>query len=601
MPWGNDSFCLLSEIHPLGVSRFNPLQQACDWYGLVKKDEVQSLIDGDLDALRVALDLIHRRAAEAGSKVVVRDWAHLDWLGSPFLKEAPEQSSWDAVNAPTLLLSRCATVRHPVDQFLSTKQLAMLKTDCTDEAIWRSMKTFAESIQAMPWFRYEDFLEHPAGVLSCLCDVLGLPYDENWSQQWVANTRVTGEIDSRLKYAIKPLYRRNVRPEFWASLHHNQDFLATLDLLRYSTPEPLRTLISRPNSFATCDVQSDAGEFIPRLPPSYVPTSPECAESCAVDRDELLQRARSASAIDPLDVTAQLRLIDALLWIGLADEAADRLLKLASHGPVSTLEQEVKVLTLACETLASADRKFESLVCRRRLAQLQPRNLDNLFQASVLAAGIGEVDESLTYCRRLLEIDRNHTSAAANYLLYINYSDKFTPSEIANEHFRLGMRFSERPDWLRAAKPATADRIRVGYLSADFYTHPVGKLILPVLQSHSRDQFSIHVYHHGERQDSITESTKKAVDSFEYTHGWDDRKLLEKLRGDDLDVLVDLGGYTGGGNRLRVLARRAAPHQVSFLGYPHTSALNTIDYRLTDRFADPPGLTEHFYGEQWYG
>jgi predicted O-linked N-acetylglucosamine transferase (SPINDLY family) len=74
--------------------------------------------------------------------------------------------------------------------------------------------------------------------------------------------------------------------------------------------------------------------------------------------------------------------------------------------------------------------------------------------------------------------------------------------------------------------------------------------------------------------------------------------VVATIRSDSLDVLIDLGGYTGGGNRLRVLSRRVAPTQASFLGYPNTSAIPCMDYHFTDRFADPPGLTDHLYGEQ---
>ncbi|TWT82253.1 hypothetical protein CA13_37150 [Planctomycetes bacterium CA13] len=77
-----------------------------------------------------------------------------------------------------------------------------------------------------------------------------------------------------------------------------------------------------------------------------------------------------------------------------------------------------------------------------------------------------------------------------------------------------------------------------------------------------------------------------------------DDAVVETIRSHELDIMVELGGYTGGGNRLRVLSRRVAPIQVSFLGYPNSTALPTIDYHFTDRFADPPGMTQSLYGEQ---
>src|SRR5690606_19314235 len=117
-----------------------------------------------------------------------------------------------------------------------------------------------------------------------------------------------------------------------------------------------------------------------------------------------------------------------------------------------------------------------------------PAHQGNLFQLSLLLAGVGEVDESLSYCRRLLDIDARHTGAAANYLLYMNYSDRFTAAEISNEHFRIGMRFTQPADSVPQRPRMAAEKIRVGYLGSDFYTHPVGKIILPILQSHDRQR-----------------------------------------------------------------------------------------------------------------
>jgi hypothetical protein len=223
---------------------------------------------------------------------------------------------------------------------------------------------------------------------------------------------------------------------------------------------------------------------------------------------------------------------------------------------------------------------------------------DNLFQLSLLLAGVGEVEESLTYSRYLLSVDRQHLGAAANFLLYLNYSDRRSAAEVSNEHFRLGMRFTDRPEHVSGRRLGPAEKIRVGYLSSDFYTHPVGKIILPILQAHDRNHFYVKAYYDGKTVDTNTTIIEKAVDDFTKINDWTDQQVLESIRGDELDVLIDLGGYTGGGNRLRVFSRRAVPIQASFLGYPNTSAIQTIDYHLTDRFADPPVLTEHLYGEQ---
>jgi predicted O-linked N-acetylglucosamine transferase (SPINDLY family) len=324
-------------------------------------------------------------------------------------------------------------------------------------------------------------------------------------------------------------------------------------------------------------------------------------KSDAIDWDEEVVRARQACEQSLDDAEPSLRLAQALVWIGQADEAADVLLKL-THVFDEAVSDDIglllRVFTATCDELDRAERKYDSIPIRRRWAQVDPIHQGNLFQLSLLLAGVGEIDESLAYCRRLLELDARHTGAAANFLLYTNYSDRYCTAEISNEHFRIGMRFTQPSDALPARPRMAAEKVRVGYLGSDFYTHPVGKIMLPLLQSHDRQRIEINVYHDGKKSDATTESIKKTVDYFTYVNGWSDERLIESVRMDELDVLIDLGGYTGGGNRLLALARRLAPVQASFLGYPHTSAIPAMDYRLTDRFADPPGLTDHLYGER---
>jgi predicted O-linked N-acetylglucosamine transferase (SPINDLY family) len=126
----------------------------------------------------------------------------------------------------------------------------------------------------------------------------------------------------------------------------------------------------------------------------------------------------------------------------------------------------------------------------------------------------------------------------------------------------------------------------------------VGKILQSLLPQHDKSQFHVSVYSDGKKNDKITKTIKNSVESFRETRGMTDEELLNAIDADGIDILFDLGGFTSGGNRLRLLARRAAPVQISFLGYPNTSALPTIDFRLTDRFADLAGQTNQLFAEQ---
>ncbi len=291
-------------------------------------------------------------------------------------------------------------------------------------------------------------------------------------------------------------------------------------------------------------------------------------------------------------------LVSALRQIGHVDGALSIMAQAKVASSAWLLPERLLFWRLECELKELVGRRFETVEARRLIAKHDLEDDRNLFALANVLTGLGEIDEALAYTRQLLSHDQNHLSAAANYLLYINYSDRMNAEEISNEHFRMGMRFTESSQSIPKRKVGQNARVRVGYLSADFYLHPVGKLMLPVLESHDRGKVEVIVYHDSTTRDHITDAVRSVSDRFFYCHQWSDSEAVEKIREHELDILIDLGGYTGGGNRLQVLAKRVAPLQASFLGYPNTSALRTIDFHLTDRYADPPGLTEHLYGEK---
>lgn len=145
-----------------------------------------------------------------------------------------------------------------------------------------------------------------------------------------------------------------------------------------------------------------------------------------------------------------------------------------------------------------------------------------------------------------------------------------------------GRRFAD--PLTRKAKPLkVADRslrkkLRVGYVTADFRQHSVAFFMQPVLAHHNPDNVEVHVYSNGP-SDSTTEHMRSLVPHWLDVMEMDDEALCERIRQDEIDVLVDLSGFTQG-HRLGVFARRAAPVQVTWLGYMQTLGMKAMDYRL---------------------
>ncbi len=142
-------------------------------------------------------------------------------------------------------------------------------------------------------------------------------------------------------------------------------------------------------------------------------------------------------------------------------------------------------------------------------------------------------------------------------------------------------------------QPHTGDRdprrrLRIGYVSPDFKQHAVGTMALPLLACHNREEFEVSCYAQAREPDAMTERFRGHADHWRSTVGLCDEQLADLIRQDQIDILVDLAGHTAGG-RLLVFARKPAPVQMTWLGYPNTTGVCTIDYRITDAHADPPG------------
>lgn len=208
-------------------------------------------------------------------------------------------------------------------------------------------------------------------------------------------------------------------------------------------------------------------------------------------------------------------------------------------------------------------------------------------------------EEALFAFRRALALNPAHELAYGNLLYLLNVLPDVGDDERYREHCRWAEQRAEPlcDPARRYGNDRRADRaLRVGYVSADFRNHAVGNFIGPVLERHDPAAVSAFCYSNGEGGDAATEHMR--------SHSiWRDLSCLsdpradELIRADGLDVLVDLSGHTRG-NRLLVFARKPAPVQITFLGYPATTGMRAIDYRLTDAYADPPGESERYYRER---
>jgi protein O-GlcNAc transferase len=202
----------------------------------------------------------------------------------------------------------------------------------------------------------------------------------------------------------------------------------------------------------------------------------------------------------------------------------------------------------------------------------------------------GYIDAALEELRAACGLNPSYLQAQSTHIMALHNSDRISPEAIAAVIREWGVRFSlEHPSSsLPTLRPSAghSERLHVGFISGDFRTHSVAHFFEPILSNRDRGAFKYVLYSNSHLQDAVTERLRASADEWRDVWRLTDNALIERIRADQIDILVDLSGHTAS-NRLAVFARRAAPVQVSYLGYPASTGLTTMDYRITDAVTDP--------------
>jgi len=211
-------------------------------------------------------------------------------------------------------------------------------------------------------------------------------------------------------------------------------------------------------------------------------------------------------------------------------------------------------------------------------------NLGEVFKAK------GDVANAIECYREALALDPYFFACRSNLLMVLNYDPETAPATIFEEHCRWGqLKSLVSPPPLNQHRN-TRDpnrRLRIGYVSPDFRKHAVARFFEPVHTHHNRDQFAIHLYAEIPGMDAVSERFKAMAQGWRSTVTIDTDAAARQVMADEIDILVDLAGHTRH-NRLDIFSRRAAPVQVTYLGYSNTTGLGMVDYRVSDATLDPP-------------
>lgn len=242
----------------------------------------------------------------------------------------------------------------------------------------------------------------------------------------------------------------------------------------------------------------------------------------------------------------------------------------------------------------------DAIQCFERSIALNPALSAPYQDLGLIYFNRGNLEQAIALSRKAVEQMPGNAPCFSNMLFFASHDEHVRPEDLFELHREYSRRY-EAPlrHSLRAHEndPQPGRKLRIGFVSADFYGHAVASFIIPILERMNRSEFDLF----GFCNNAIIDDTTRRIESlFKYwlpiTHVTD-AALADIVRACKIDILIDLSGHTGG-NRLLTFARKPAPLQATWVGYADTTGLCAMDYYITDRFIAPPGRFDHLYTEK---
>jgi len=341
------------------------------------------------------------------------------------------------------------------------------------------------------------------------------------------------------------------------------------------------------------------------------------------DRERAVEEYRRALAINPNHATAHNNLGNSLHAMGDSEAAKEHLAAAVRCDPSyahayhnlgyllaseNRLEDAAEAYSRAMSldpTLSEAmnnlgvvrqkQRRFsDAAACHLLAVAARPdhaeaySNLGSAYQAQ------GLLHEAIAAYRKAIALRPQDAATHSNLLFALNYHPNWSAEAIFEEHQVWGKRHAQgRAAVNRVSNPTAKSKLRIGYVSADFREHSVGFFFEPILKHHDRWAAEIFCYSNNARDDATTQRMRALADGWCSIATLSDDQAAQRIAADCIDVLVDLSGHTAR-NRLPVFARKPAPVQATYLGYPNTTGMRQMDYRISDQVCDPQQKTGLF-------
>lgn len=254
----------------------------------------------------------------------------------------------------------------------------------------------------------------------------------------------------------------------------------------------------------------------------------------------------------------------------------------------------LEVLYLAGNLCRHMGRLTEASAYFEKALIADSAHVDTYRMLSKVYQGLGKIEKAEEMLGKALEIDPNNTSVMSAHLALLSYQD-LPQNKIYELSLKYGSRFVSETNSSASALKTESRHLRIGFVSPDFVSHPVGFLLRPFFKNYNASTLSLYCYFSGRGQDALTQWFKSVVAGWRDISEFDDETAASVIRADNIDILIDLSGHTID-NRLSLFALRPAPVQATWLGYWNTTGIEAIDYIIADYDLVKNG-EEHLFSE----
>ena len=215
-----------------------------------------------------------------------------------------------------------------------------------------------------------------------------------------------------------------------------------------------------------------------------------------------------------------------------------------------------------------------------------------LILANMFEKGIEYIHLALT------KSDENACEKQRSTLMPYLYSDQFSHEKIFEAHKEWANKYLKYESFEKRKNNDLNKKLKIGFVSSNFNTHSISHFLLPILQHHNKEYFEYYCYSGTPKLDEVSELIQNNIDSWQQIYNLSDEEIVTIIKQDNIDILIDLAGHSSSPNHIAVFSHKPAPVTISYLGYPFSTGLKNMDYRITDEHADPTGLTEHIHTEK---